>query len=194
MKRIIFSTLILLGALEMQAQQLSASIQETTQGKAWTMTVSLADVSRFSAMSLRMELPAELQAGDVTLGTVLQSTHQIQLGELENGCRSIILYSPQSTLLGATDATFAVRLHAATELPAGQYTVSLTDIRLADAQGAETKLENSEVVLQNNLYDAISLPQAQRKDAPVFTLDGRRIQRPLRPGIYVSQGRKFVVK
>ncbi len=195
MKRIILGTLMLLGvSLGTKAQQLSANIQETTPGRAWTLAVSLTDVSGFTALSMKMDLPAGLQAAEPTLEDALQSSHQLVVGKPADALWNVILYSPQSTLLGETDVTFTIQLQASVGLGYGQYTLPLTDIRLADAQGVETKLEDMNVVLQNSLPDAISLPQAQRKEAPVFTLDGRRVTLPLRPGIYVSQGRKFVVK
>ncbi len=186
---------MLMGAtIGLQAQRLSANIQEITPGKAWTMTVSLDNVTGFTALSLQMDLPATLQTGEAAVGTALQSTHQIMAGKPADGLWNVILYSPQSALLSGSNASFTIQLHSAEGLAGGSYTLPLTDIRLADAQGAETKLEDMNVVLQSTLPTSIVLPQALRATAPVFTLDGRRVQAPLRPGIYVSQGRKFVVK
>ncbi len=195
MKRIILSTLMLLGvSLGAKAQQLSANIQETTPGQAWTLAVSFTGVSGFTALSMKMDLPAGLQAAEPVIGDVLQSSHQLMVGKPADGLWNVILYSPQSALLGEAVVSFTIQLQATADLAGGQYTLPLTDIRLADVQGAETKLEDVSVTFESSLPDAISLPQAQRRDAPVFTLDGRRVSLPLRPGIYVSQGRKFVVK
>ncbi len=148
MKRIIFSVLLLLCAtFAAQAQQLSTSVEETTHGQNWTMTFTLSEATDYTALSFQLSLPEEIQAVGIVAGEVLQPTHQVLKGEPNGGTVNVILYSPQSTLLPETDAIFSIQLQSVENLGNAEYTLSLTDIRLSDTQGVETKLNDRNIVL-----------------------------------------------
>ncbi len=150
MRRIILSTLLLVGAtLGMHARQLNASVEETIPGKAWTMTFTLSEVTNYTALSLQLTLPEQVQAASIAAGTALQATHEVLMGRPTNGSLKIILYSSQSALLPAGEATFSLQLQSSEALSETEYALALSDIRFADAQGAETKVDDKSVVLPN---------------------------------------------
>ncbi len=152
MKRILLYTLALMCAtLSVQAQRLNANVEETTSGQAWDLTFTLAEVSRHTALSLQITLPEQLKVAGTSLSDALKSSHELRTGQNADGTLKIILYSPQSTLLPGQNAAFTLQLQAADgeALIEETYTLALTDIRFADAQGVETKLDDSSVVLQN---------------------------------------------
>ncbi len=120
------------------------------------MTFTLSEADRYTALSLQMSLPKQIQAVGITAGSALQSTHQALQGEVENGLLSIILYSPQSTLLVKEGADFSIQLRSTEKLNDAQYTLSLTEIRLADQQGMETKLNDQSVLLQTGSVTGIN--------------------------------------
>ncbi len=157
MKRIILSLLFLLCAASgIQAQLLSTSIKETSLGQAWTITFTLGEADNYTALSLQMSLPEQIQAVDISVGSALQDTHQVLQGEVENGLLSIILYSPQSTLFANDGANFSIQLRSTENLNDTQHSLSLTDIRFADRQGMETKLTDQSVILQTGSVTGIN--------------------------------------
>ncbi len=147
MKRIFFSLMFLLSAaLTAQAQQINATVEETTHGEAWTVTFTLGEAADFTALSFQLSLPEQLQLADATPGAEIAATHQVVKGEVEDNVWNVILYSPQSTLFAAP-TTFSITLQAAENLGNSQHTLSLSDIRLANVEGVETKLDNQTVEL-----------------------------------------------
>ncbi len=148
MKGLVFSTLMLMGiAFGAHAQQLNANIEETIPGQNWTMTFSINGAASFSALSLQLALPEQIQASNITAGTALQATHEVKLGKPANGEWPIVLYSDQCALIPAEGATVTVQLSSTASLGTAEFSLYLKDIRLANVQGTEIKLK--EVVLKS---------------------------------------------
>ncbi len=150
MKRILLCTILLIGAtFSVQAQLLNTQVEETTPGQAWTLTFTLAEAGQHTALSFQLTLPEEIEASASEIGTGLQSTHELLMGQPDNAALQFILYSAQSTLLPTTDATFTLQLQSVggETLGDAEYLLSLTDIRFADVQGVETLLADQSIVL-----------------------------------------------
>ncbi len=151
MKRIILSVLIVLGTVfGARAQQLSTNVEETVQGQEWVVTFTFSEVTNYTALSLQLSLPEQLNAVDIVAGSALESTHQVLMGEIGNGLLNVILYSPQNTLLPGGGATFTLQLESTENLGDAQQIISVMDIRLSDVQGVETKLSDQSIALQSN--------------------------------------------
>ncbi len=196
MKRIVLNILLLMSAtLGVQAQQLTANVEETAPGQSWTMTFTLTDAAHYTALSLQLSLPELIQPVEITAGTALQHTHQILMGQPTNGYWDIILYSPQSALLPESDTTFCIRLEAVEKLEDAEYPLSLTNICLADAQGMETDLSdsNTHLVVQN-IPTAIQQVRATHNKAEKwYDLRGRHLHRPAK-GLLIRHGKKYYIR
>ncbi len=150
-QRIILSVLIVLGTVfGARAQQLSTNVEETVQGQEWVVTFTFSEVTNYTALSLQLSLPEQLNAVDIVAGSALESTHQVLMGEIGNGLLNVILYSPQNTLLPGGGATFTLQLESTEKLGDAQQIISVMDIRLSDVQGVETKLSDQSIALQSN--------------------------------------------
>ncbi len=174
MKRILLCTILLISAtFSVQAQLLNAEVEETTPGQAWTLTFTLTEAARHTALSFRMALPEEIQASAITTGDALKSTHEALMGQPDGEALQVILYSPRSTFLPETGATFTVRLQPAGDEALGnaEYALLLTDIRFADAQGAETVLEDKSIVLKSTPVVDPGLPGDVNDDETLSVAD-----------------------
>ncbi len=148
MKSIVLSFMLLLCAASgIRAQQLGVAVEETTHGEAWTVTFTLSEVTDFTALSLQLSLPEQLRAVDISAGAEIASTHQVLMGEVGTGVWNVIHYSQLSALFAQVGATFSIRLQSSEKLGNSRHTLSLSDIRLADVQGVETKMNSQSVEL-----------------------------------------------
>ncbi len=196
MKKIVLFILLLAGVTASQAQTITAAAQETAAATQWTLTLSLQEASAYTALQANIALPTGLTAADPTSGTLFTSDHQAVCGTLDDGTISLICYSPSSTVFADNSGTLAtLTLTASSALPVGTYTVTLSDIRLSDALGNETPLADITVELKStdgtNGIATLSSNEAQH---PIYTLQGTRIYKITRPGIYIQNHRKVFIK
>lgn len=196
MKKILLSALFLVLGLQLQAQQLTGQAQQTSS-KEWTLLISVSEAQAFTALQLSVQLPQGISiSANQPSGLLQQTGHQVLVGPLNNARCNVIVYHPQSALLAADGVLCTLTLQADAVLSEPAYTLRLSDIFLSRPDGQETALAGDVVVnLSNDPSTSITpTKHASAANAPIFTLTGHRASAPLRPGIYVQGGRKFLVK
>ncbi len=131
---------------------------------------------------------------------------------LESESDNISMYATSAEVADATDNAL---LHTAdgaklyTDLPENSYMLAPKGGEAAFCKILKGKLgaNKAYIVIDNATQNAVrmffgdmetgieSLPTEQEtKDAPVYDLSGRRVLNPVKGGIYVSKGKKFIVK
>lgn len=196
MKKILLSTLLLLLGVQLQAQQLTGKVQQSSP-KEWTLELTLSEAQAFTALQLSVLLPEGIRITASQASELLQQTnHQALVGTMNNNRCNVIIYSPASALLAADGLLCTLTLQADAVLSEPAYTLRLSDILLSRPDGQETALAGDVVVsLSNDPSTGITpTKHAPTANAPIFTLTGHRATHPLRPGIYVQGGRKFMVR
>lgn len=195
MKKILLSTLLLLLGVQLQAQQLTGKVQQSSP-KEWTLELTLSEAQAFTALQLSVLLPEGIRITASQASELLQQTsHQALVGAMNNNRCNVIIYSPASALLAADGLLCTLTLQADAVLSDPAYTLQLRDILLSRPDGQETAIEGEVAVnLPNDLALSITQTKQTLSNAPIFTLTGHRVFAPLRPGIYVQGGRKFIVK
>lgn len=182
--------------MQLQAQQLTGKVQQSSP-KEWTLQISVSEAQAFTALQLSVQLPQGISiSANQPSGLLQQTGHQVLVGPPDNARCNVIVYHPQSALLAADGVLCTLTLQADAVLSEPAYTLRLSDILLSRPDGQETALAGDVVVnLSNDPSTSITpTKHASAANAPIFTLTGHRATHPLRPGIYVQGGRKFMVR
>lgn len=197
MKKIFSLLALLCAATAAQAQSLAGTLVESIPGKQWTLTLTLQGAQAYTALQSHLALPEGLTPSTPVVGAVAADSHQAVCGTLTDGTGSLVVYSASSTAFAAQgEALVTLTLTAANPLNPGTYTLTLTNVRLANAEGAETRLADVPLTFQSTYDPSVGLAAVVSDEAslPVYTLQGVRLQRVTRPGIYVRGGKKVYLK
>lgn len=198
MKHKLFSLLVLLcAATGLQAQSLAATLVEDIPGKQWTLTLTLQDAASYTALQTHLALPGGITPGLPVLGALGTGSHQAVCGTLADGTGSLVVYSSASAAFAAQTGTLVtLTLTVSQPLNPGTYALTLTNARLANAEGTEMRLADVPLTLLST-YDpsvGVSAIGADGASLPVYTLQGVRLQRVTRPGLYLRGGKKVYLK
>ncbi|MCM1449060.1 MAG: hypothetical protein NC082_01825 [Clostridiales bacterium] len=90
---------------------------------------------------------------------------------------------------GGADAVYAASAGTANE--DGTYTVSIPVYRIDTAC---TKVTVFSQVGESGGVDNVAVDEEQNNDPYYYTIDGLRLEQPTRPGFYIHQGKKIIVK
>lgn len=176
------------------------SIQEIEPGKEWTLNLKLTHptMDNLTAFLMRLTLPAEdtLRADRMVLDESLAS-HQAFMGNPENDEVGLVVFSTANAALQNLDGeSITIHLVSDTELPEGDRTLHISQVRVADRMGVEQALHGATLVLHSSytppIVDGITSP-TDTSDPDVYTMTGVRLGKRsalphLPKGIYIIGG------
>jgi len=147
MKNKIFCILaVLLMAVTLQAQSLSATLNEIVADQQWSLALHLDGVSSYTAIQAHVLIPDVLQVSEPTQGDVCTDSHSTSFGTLEESSYSYATYSPSSSLFNASGTWLTLPLSRSGEY-GGTYTLCITNIIISDIQGVEKNLPDQSVTI-----------------------------------------------
>lgn len=156
------------------AEGVSVSFSSGESAGTWLMTVSMNNNTPVIAMSMNINLPEGITAGDA-MGSERMPFHNIVCGG--NSSR-VVAYSPNNAYIsGNSGGLFSIMLTADGNISKGNYPVSITDIQLVTGNAAEQQLADAKAMLYVS-DTAIRDIAGEPCQITYYTTDGKKLHKP----------------
>lgn len=184
---------------------LSLTTVETTKGRAWELTASLANNHPYVACTMDLVLPKGITVNanqsDFGLGERVKDSHIFTGRHIADNAYRIIGYSPLNLTISGTEGTlFNLSLTANAPISEGVYPIFFNTIYFVKADGTEVSFYDATDYLSVSANDMHTLTNEAQVQWPadIYDLQGRLIRRQatslegLEKGIYVVGGRRII--
>ena len=135
-----------------------------------------------------------------TLRTTARKTNTFESVIRPDGALRVMAASTNGSVISGSDGEVAtVKIHVDSDVTPGVLPIILRQIAISDseAHSYDTEEVKSYVTVLDGTLDIQSVytsRQTRPADNHIYNLQGQRVASPSAPGIYVKNGRKFVVK
>ena len=135
-----------------------------------------------------------------TLRTTARKTNTFESVIRPDGALRVMAASTNGSVINGNDGEVAtVKILVGSDVTPGVLPIILRQIAISDseAQSYDTEVVKSYVTVLDGTVDIQSVytsRQTRPVDNHIYNLQGQRVSSPSAPGIYVKNGRKFVVK
>ncbi len=152
------------------------------------LSLCLANQRDYTAFQFDLYVPEETDVMQMQLNKERKQKHQLLYNKVEDGhWRVVALSTSNRTFAGNDGELLNLTLNDVVS------NVTVCDIIFFDTMGNSHPF--SDICLGNTTKIDLATSNPQRKEESVYTLDGRRINgKPSKKGIYIINGKKFIMK
>lgn len=187
-----------------RAEAINLSVAANAEKQGWDITVDMANQDTYVAFQMDFVLPNNISVyddvADIVLTPRTESTHQVMGGLLKDGSYRVIVYSTANDLIADTQGPlFTLTASLEQELDAGDYPLTVKNIRMVKSTGIETILNDASATISVK-SDVSAIEYTGQWPADVYDLSGRLVRRDatslrgLHPGVYIVNNHRVVVK
>ena len=187
-----------------RAEAINLSVAANAEKQGWDITVDMANQDTYVAFQMDFVLPNNISVyddvADIVLTPRTESTHQVMGGLLKDGSYRVIVYSTDNDLIADTQGPlFTLTASLEQELDAGDYPLTVKNIRMVKSTGIETILNDASATISVK-SDVSAIEYTGQWPADVYDLSGRLVRRDatslrgLHPGVYIVNNHRVVVK
>ena len=187
-----------------RAEAINLSVVANAEKQGWDITVDMANQDTYVAFQMDFVLPNNISVyddvADIVLTPRTESTHQVMGGLLKDGSYRVIVYSTANDLIADTQGPlFTLTASLEQELDAGDYPLTVKNIRMVKSTGIETILNDASATISVK-SDVSAIEYTGQWPADVYDLSGRLVRRDatslrgLHPGVYIVNNHRVVVK
>ena len=153
-----------------------------------SLSLCLANQRDYTAFQFDLYVPEETDVMQMQLNKERKQKHQLLYNKVEDGHWRVVALSTSNRTFAGNDGEL---LNLTLNDVVGNVTVR--DIIFFDTMGNSHPF--SDISLGNTTKIDLATSNPQRKEESVYTLDGRRINgKPSKKGIYIINGKKFIMK
>ncbi len=153
-----------------------------------SLSLCLANQRDYTAFQLDLYVPEGVDVTQMQINKERKQKHQLLYNKVEDGhWRVVALSTANNTFQGNDGELLNLTLNDVVS------DVTVRDIIFFDTMGNSHPF--SDISLGTTTKIDLATGNAQRKEESVYTLDGRRINgKPSKKGIYIINGKKFIMK
>ena len=152
------------------------------------LSLCLANQRDYTAFQFDLYVPEETDVMQMQLNKERKQKHQLLYNKVEDGHWRVVALSTSNRTFAGNDGEL---LNLTLNDVVGNVTVR--DIIFFDTMGNSHPF--SDISLATTTKTDLATSNPQRKEESVYTLDGRRINgKPSKKGIYIINGKKFIMK
>lgn len=173
----------------------TAEVTSYTEGKEWTLAVSLENIAPYTAFQVDIAVPEGVTFSDGTLHVSDRlGSHSSTATTLADGTIRVIAYNATNDILqGNSGELFTITLQADPILTDPDAKAVLRNLRFTDANQIEDLLDALTVELKTPIATAIQSARLNHTAGqPVYDLQGRRTFSPRHGQVYIIGGRKVI--
>ena len=190
-------------SLYIETEAFDVAVTEVTEGLAWELELSMANMNPYVAFQMDVTLPEGIGVFDdetsITLQPAMEAAHAVSNGYLTGSDYRIVGYSPTNAVLSpSAGALLTLTLEADRVLPEGRYPIAISNIRVVSPTGEETTMADVNATLKVSIPSTIATPTESACEVTYYTPEGKQLDAP-RSGIVIcrkvySDGRVEVEK